>query len=187
MKIITIIPVVILLLTTQAKANTVLSCLGKEELKIHIHNSQNYNYKLNQELVNILSSGNRLNFSKSEILEVCNSKQPSITLLHKLLVLSLNNKGIQETSSVKKYFLNVIKDRIRPIFFRYISTLQSASPTPTCLNDKIPTITIIQNRYRYLQNEVSAVKLITQTDLDKIFRKLIHIDNYFLECMKKIN
>ncbi len=188
MKFISIIPVVILFsLPPLAHASTVLKCLGREELQIHMKSELWHLYNLNQDLVNIISTGDNLGLSDQEILEICESKQPSILLLKHLLLESIKNNRDDtnsKNSSLNQYFLTVVRNNINEIFFKYIALIQAKAPTPTCLYDNIPILKSIYGRYRYLQKNIGPEQMLKEDEIEKIFNQLIHVDNYFRSCKK---
>ncbi len=161
----------------------VLRCLGKEEALFFKQKRKDSLYKLNQELINTLVNSPNLELNPRYAMTICqNNQSVSQQLLfyglikrHKLFI-TPNNIPHQVD-----YFIQELAN----IFFRYISLVQSEMPTANCLTNTIPELKTLLERYKYLQTDLPADKLLEdKNELKKIFQGLLHYQEIFKRCAK---
>lgn len=151
-----------------APLNPLVGCLGKEEQALHKQKRTGPVYKLNQLFLNDLVSAGDITLREAPFKKVCVNYvfTPSVDLMREILLdgekifilsRSITNKNI------RNFQLSAIEEieRVIPhIFFSYISDLQARTATPDCLNKYIPGLRFIQNRFKYLESEITPGELL---------------------------
>jgi hypothetical protein len=181
---------------TQAFAapNLLLRCLAKEEESLHKKETQNALFRLNQEFVNELAGSNDITLKKNYVDQICNSKtySPSVGLLRMLLLKEheLYDLSLSEVDpsmrSFKMGYINEFQKQVPRIFIQYVAGLQSELDTPNCLEKAIPEIAGMNEKIKYLEEEISAHQLITQkSKIDVIFTKLQNFKAIKAKCAKE--
>ncbi len=160
-----------------------LPCLGQEEAKLFKQKKISSLYTLNQELINIVVNSPDLKLTKKFHTLICKRQVSASknTLLYALL--HKKNIFIQTATNTNKikFFLS----QIPALFFSYIAKVQSEMPTADCLNKNIPEIPYFLERYKYLQNDLTSMQLLEETNkIKKIFFKLKTPWKLFKKCNK---
>lgn len=173
-----------------AAPNLLLRCLAKEEERLNRKPTQNALYRLNQEFVNELASTNDINFKKTYVDQICNSKDysPSVGLLrmlllkeHELYDLSLSSVD-PAMRPFKMGYINEFQKQVPRMFINYLSGLQAELATPYCLEKNITELKGFNEKIKYLEENLTTHQLITQKEkIDSIFKKL----RGFLEMKQK--
>lgn len=177
-----------------AAPNLLLQCLAKEEETLHKKEIQNALFRLNQEFVNELASTNDINVKKIYVDEICKSKDysPSVGLLRLLLIkehqlydLSLSEVDIS-MRPFKMGYINEFQKQVPRMFIQYLAGLQSELATPNCLENAIPELKGLNEKIRYLEEELSTHQLITQKkNIESIFTKLKKFHEIKRQCALK--
>lgn len=174
-----------------AAPNLLLQCLAKEEEKLHKKETQNALFRLNQEFVNELASSNDINLKKNYVDSICNSKDysPSVGLLRMLLmkeheIYDLSLSGVDASMRpFKMGYINEFQKTVPRMFIQYLSGLQSELATPDCLENAIPELQGLNEKIKYLEEELSTHQLITQKNkIDIIFTKLKKFNEFKKKC-----
>lgn len=170
----------------------ILECLGKEEKRFHLKKERGPIYDLNQRLISELVQIPDIDLRPEDLVKICSSKQFSESW--KLLLLTIK-KGkdlfiIPENVSViqKNMILSLVEEYLeesREILLRFISQIQTLSPTPTCLKKEIPEIDELFTELKYLQTEVETQKLFKGKD-EKIFNRLKNYPLAFERCRARM-
>jgi hypothetical protein len=148
--------------------NPLIGCLGQEEESLHKNKRTGPVYKLNQLFLNDLVSAGDITLKEDSYQKVCVNYvfTPSVDLMREILLdgekifilsRSVTNKNIR---SFQLSAIAEIERVIPHIFFSYISDLQGRTATPDCLNKYIPGLQSIQNRFKYLENEITPGELL---------------------------
>jgi hypothetical protein len=162
-----------------------LKCLGKEESYYASIKYTGPNYKLNQIMIDEMSSLNDLEMMSSSYQDICEnlSFYPSLRLLEKLLSNGQKIFMTQGSDELAKHNIQALKDKSGRILTRYLALVQSAAPTASCLNDNIPEIKNLYARYRYLEDTLGPKELVgSKKEIKSIFKKLRNIDAIFKKC-----
>ncbi len=177
----------------QTLANELLKCLGKEEWHIHQKKLSGPLYKLNQTFINAVAGTSDIDIKKIYLDKICNSTQnsTSVIFLSTALINGTTIYKIKKTDDKKKTAIQAsnienFNNKLPLIFFDYLSQLQSLTTYPHCLKESIPEIKYYLERYKYLQSELSAVKLMrNKKKIKAIFTKLNNFERYVKKCNKK--
>ena len=174
---------------TWGKVAPLIKCLGKEELRIHLRKVKGPVYLLNQTLINLVAEANDIQLNKNEYAKICQNKKypPSVALLKAILlrgsaVFKLNKtdfkKYIQQKSVVEK-----INEKKSQIFFKYLSNIQSEVKDPHCLEREIPELKYFFLKFKYLEVEVSASKILEDKEkIKRIFKKIRRLRIILKKC-----
>jgi hypothetical protein len=164
-----------------AAPNLLLRCLAKEEEQLHKRETQNALFRLNQEFVNELAGSNDITIKKNYVDQICLSKtySPSVGLLRMLLLkehelYDLSLSGVDPSMRpFKMGYINEFQKQVPRMFIQYLAGLQSELATPYCLEKAIPELVGMNEKIKYLEEEISAHQLITQKNkIEIIFTKL---------------
>jgi hypothetical protein len=174
-----------------AAPNMLLRCLAKEEDRLNTKPTQNALYRLNQEFVNELAATNDINFKKTYVDQICNSKDysPSVGLLrmlllkeHELYDLSLSSVD-PAMRPFKMGYINEFQKQVPRMFINYLSGLQAELATPYCLEKNITELKGFNEKIKYLEENLTTHQLITQKDkIDSIFKKLKNFSEIKSKC-----
>jgi len=200
LKIVFLFSLSLIMLSTQILAqsphqNTLLPCLAREESYYHQKKMLNASYRLNQNLINSLTSHNDILIKENYVQTICKidvSKQPSLELL-KLFMLestSLFDYSLnRDEAGLKSFKVGAIEDfqkNIPRVFIDYILDLSQQFPNAKCLKKEMPELEYVINQIKYLEEEIHYKKLLDNKKLiNTIFNKINLIDQYKLRCMKK--
>ncbi len=138
-------------------------CLGREELRIHKAEKEDYHYFLNQTLISYLIGIEGATISDSIYYSVCqkNRKYLSLDLFMELLKKGkkafklLPNKNISTNSSIDRFVNDLYK--ITNSFFLHT---QKNAPDKKCLEKYTPELLAIQDDMLYLLGEVELNKIL---------------------------
>jgi len=177
----------------QVFSNELLKCLGKEEWFIHKKKLSGPLYKLNQTFTNEVAGSNSLVVKKKYLKKICNpiDNSSSVTflklaLLHGLDIYKSSSSEDEKLKALRKSNLQNFNDKIPLVFFDYLSQLQSLTDYPHCMKENIPELNYYLERYKHLQNEFSASKLMNdKSKIIAIFEKLNHFDKYLKKCNRQ--
>lgn len=177
--------------TAYAAPNLLLRCLAKEEELLHKKETQTTIFRLNQDFVNELAGSNDINIKKNYVDQICHSKiySPSVGLLRMLLlkeheIYDLSLSGVDPSMrSFKMGYINEFQKQVPRIFIQYLAGLQSELATPHCLENAIPELVGLNEKIKYLEEEISAHQLITQkSKIETIFTKLQNFKDIKSKC-----
>lgn len=171
---------------------SILHCLGMEELAIHRMKDQGPAYKLNQALINEISSGNLLRIHPKVIQDICSVRDfsPSVNFLKTLL---LKGKSVfifnEEDEKIKRLQMvatESLQSKIHGFFFQYLISLQNLLAGPDCLYKEIPEFDYLTKRFQYLLEDIPAEKLMAdKKKIRIIFEKLKNFPRVVARCNKK--
>lgn len=177
-----------------ARDNLLLHCLGREEDKFHKEKIQSAVSRLNQNFINELSTSNDLAIKKNYIDEICNPKAkfpPAVGLLRLLLIkendiFDLSLSGVDPSMrSYKMAYIKEFQKQVPHIFINYLAGIQADMPNPHCLERAIPEIAVLNERLKYLEDEIPIHEVLGQKKkLENIFNKLINIKSIKIDCEK---
>lgn len=172
--------------------DSILGCLGREELSLHKDHQVGPVYGLNQTLVNHLASIGETALKPQLLIEVCESKSlpPSVRLMEVLMLRGVQafdtSKKPDETEHFHKMRMGnyeTLLSELPHIFYSYLASLQSLTPYPFCLQEKIPELNYFTQRLQHLEDEVSSERLIDdKPKLKKVFEGLRRYGNILAEC-----
>lgn len=176
---------------TYAKGNALLRCLAKEEEQLHKNKDQSALYKLNQTFLNELASNNDITIKNSYVDKICNDKTttPSIELLHLLLI---NESDIYDTTlketdaslkDYKKGYINEFQKQVPHFLITFLAQLQAEISDPNCFNRAIPEIAYLNEKIKYLEEEISMHQIISEKKkIENIFKKLKERKSIMAKC-----
>jgi hypothetical protein len=174
---------------------TLLQCLGQEELKLHKMKITGPVYKLNQLFISELSTYDGIKVKKEHLRSICNYQNfsPSVKLLKYLLTYghAIFDKKSEQVVTAVSEFNNVNLDNfienVPKIFFSYLAHVQSLSPGHSCLYEKLPHLRYFLNRYKYLEGAIPISHLMKEKKkISEIFRRLSRLDNIIRRCEKEV-
>jgi hypothetical protein len=177
-----------------AKENLLLHCLAKEEEKLHKEKSQKVLYRLNQNFINELATSNDIAIKQKYVQEICNDRalfSPSIGLLRILLlkendVFDLSLSGVDpKLRPYKMAYIREFQKQVPHFFVSYLAGVQAEMPVAKCLENAIPEITKMNERLKYLEEEISMHKILSDKNkIEIIFKKLLKIKDITENCGK---
>lgn len=179
--------------TLYAAPNLLLQCLAREETQLHKEKAQGTLYRLNQEFINELASTNDITLKKKFVDEICQSHKltPTVGLLRLLLLKEsdLYDLSLAEVDpAMKPYkmgYINEFQKQVPRLFIQYVAGLQSEMATPDCLNKAIPELNILNDRLKYLEEEMTIHEVIRdKSRIEKIFSKLENVSAIKAKCEK---
>jgi hypothetical protein len=174
--------------------NLLLQCLAKEEEKLHKEKNHSALYQLNQNFLNEVATNNDISLKKNYVDEICESKKnsPSVGFLRLLLLKEsdLYDFTLSETDSSMRSFklgyINEFQKQVPHLLFSYLSGLQAEIKDAHCLNMAIPEIKILSEKLKYLEEEISIHRIVSdKKKIEQIFIKLQNFDKIKEECNKK--
>ncbi|MDD0853511.1 hypothetical protein HBN50_10395 [Halobacteriovorax sp. GB3] len=174
----------------------ILKCLAKEELIIHKKKSTGPLYRLNQTLINGVSSLGSMPLKKDFYQRICGeniTNSPSLNFLQIGLIYGKRMyPTLSEEASSQERFqyseMQRVMDGLTKTFFNYVSQVQALSPSAKCLKEEIPELDELYLRFRYLSSEISpdwAYK--ERKSLTRIFNSLNNLENIFKSCKERDN
>jgi hypothetical protein len=179
-----------------AKDNLLLRCLAKEEEKLHKEKSQSILYRLNQNFINEFATSNDISVKQNFIDEICgpNAKfPPSVGLLRLLLlneseVFDLSLSGVDPSMrSYKMAYIREFQKQVPHFFISYLAGLQSEIPDAHCLANAIPELASLNERLKYLEEEITIHEIISQkSKIEAIFKKLLNLKEITEQCKQNI-
>lgn len=177
--------IVLILLSNCLWAQTLLKCLGSEEAAYAKSKYTGPMYKLNQTIIEEISSLSDLKITSSAYERICgkNSKTPSLRLLKDLLSSDVTIFENERSNSLASINFDHLKNNAGHILINYIGYLQSMTEDPKCLEKNIPELAKLYKKYQYLEEEVENQKLVGSKDeLERIFKGLGRIDQILNKC-----
>lgn len=185
-----------ILLSTEiyAAPNLIIQCLAKEETQMHKAKTQGALYHLNQDFLNELASTNDIVLKKHFVDEICPGKlhSPAVGLLRLLLIkeseiydLSLSNVEAS-MRTFKMGYINEFQKQVPHLFVTFLASLQAEMPTSDCLEKVIPELKGLNEKLKYLEEEMSTHELIKdKKKIEAIFHKLENIKGIKDQCEKE--
>lgn len=172
-------------------ADTLLSCLGNEELKIHKKKVIGPIFRLNQHFVNKFASFSNIHIKKTHLLNICNDKSfsPSVALLKMILLKGIDLYIISKNEFQKAQDLATIESFITEIphtFFSYLASLQNEASTPDCLPKRVKNMQYFTDNLFYLETHLSYKVLFKEhKKIKELFNSLKKLDQIWKECKKE--
>jgi hypothetical protein len=176
-----------------ASTKLIVQCLAKEESQLHKQKAQGALYHLNQDFLNELASTNDIALKKNYVDEICLSKKlsPSLGLLRLLLIkegeiydLSLSEVEVS-MRPFKMGYINEFQKQVPRLFVQFISSLQAEMPTAHCLDKTIPELKVMNEKLKYLEEEMSSHDLLKdKKKIEMVFSKLENIAAIKIGCEK---
>ncbi len=169
-----------------SKINPALKCLALEEERYHKKKITNSRSKLNQDLIIELSQSSDFILKSDYLSIVCSPN--TISPAEKLLELQLiYGTKIFETNSNEMTVASLMeyKKQLPQVFIKHIANLQSELETANCLEKNIPEIKKINDKIKYLEEDLSVDTLLPfQKEIATIFRKLEKFNDLKKKCRK---
>ncbi len=182
------------------RPSDLLRCLANEEASLHKSKSSGPQYKLNQLFFNEWAGNPSLELKSDVYIRVCETKNvsASVRLLKEFMLggksifksSQIRKKGLAPDSMVtmRRITLDEMRKQMPQVFFSYISDLEVYAPTAHCLEEKIPELKGIRNKYRYLESEISNEFLDGhRSEWENIFAGLEKWRIYFKQCQNALN
>ncbi len=156
---------------TDQQPSQLLRCLAGEEARLHKIKSSGPEYKLNQLFFNEWSGNPSLELRDDVFERVCSTSHAhaSVRLLKEFM---LGGKSIFKASKIKQnplspdalvtmrmITLDELRKQMPQVFFSYVADLEVYAPSAHCLEQKIPELKSLREKYRYLESEISNVFL----------------------------
>lgn len=172
--------------------NSILACLGQEELSLHQGHQFGPVYTLNQTLVNQLAAIGDTTLKTKYLKEICESKSlpSSVRLIEVLMLKGFHAFDTSQREDETEHFhkmrignYETLLSELPHIFYSYLASLQSLTPYPFCLKEKIPELNYFTQRLRHLEDEISPKDLIDdKPKLQKVFQGLRRYRTILTEC-----
>lgn len=168
-----------------------LRCLANEEALLHKNKRSGPQYKLNQLFFNEWSGNPSLELKSDSYKRVCldRSHSASVQLLREFM---LGGKSIFRSikisvedpmAEMRRITLDELRRQMPQVFFTYIADLEVFAPTAHCLEQKIPALKGIREKYRYLESEISQEFLDNhKEEWRQIFDGLENWKSHFDQC-----
>ena len=156
---------------TEQRPSQLLRCLAQEEARLHKIKSSGPEYKLNQLFFNEWAGNPSLELRDDVFERVCSitHAHASVRLLKEFM---LGGKNIFKASKTKQnplspdalvtmrmITLDELRKQMPQVFFSYVADLEVYAPSAHCLEQKIPALKSLREKYRYLESEISNVFL----------------------------
>ncbi|MEE2744083.1 MAG: hypothetical protein VYD54_09260 [Bdellovibrionota bacterium] len=181
-----------LTLKAEKTYQSILQCLGMEEMMLHKKKIRGPIYDLNQKLISEVSSGNLMKVKEDIIKEIClgSDFSPSVNFLRKLLVEGKSiyefDRDNEKVFRLQKAATETLQQKVPNLFFNYLISLQSLTNRADCLYKAIPEFNYFVQRFRYLQEEINPQKLLSEKGkIEAIFMRLKKIEKVIRKCNKK--
>ena len=174
-----------------SNSNTLLHCLGREELRIHRSKTGGPLSELNKTLVNEVVSIGNIELIPSVRNQVCQTGEKFSPSLRFLKAALMKGEKIFEPSNDKNNPLEALKDAsirgfmddVPHIFFKYLSVLQGLSHYSQCLFTQITELKYFLERFHYLEEDFPVQRLIeNKSKIERIFNDLERLDEMYAEC-----
>jgi hypothetical protein len=171
-----------------AKDRAILKCLGEEEKRFHLKKETGPVYELNQRLIAEMIQIPGIEIHQDDYLAVCTGQkfseswkllELSIVKGKELFVLPKGLEGMQK--SVTMGMIEDYVDITKEMLLEFISKIQTLSPTPTCLKEKIPELDSFFTEIKYLQEDVDMQTIFRGKD-KRIFDKLKNYPIAYEKC-----
>ncbi|MBG08645.1 MAG: hypothetical protein CME68_07790 [Halobacteriovoraceae bacterium] len=178
-----------LTLRAEKQYQSILQCLGMEEMILHRKKLRGPIYDLNQKLISEVSSGNLMKVKDEIIKEICLGKDfsPSVNFLRNLLIKGKSiyefDRENEKVFRLQKAATETLQQKVPNLFFTYLISLQSLTNKADCLYKAIPEFNYFIQRFRYLQEEIHPQKLLSEKDkIAAIFERLKKIEKVIGKC-----
>ncbi len=177
--------------SSEASTNTLLHCLGREELQIHRSKTSGPLTELNKTLVNEIVSIGNIELIPSARQDVCQTGSKFSPSLRFLKVALLGGETIfirtkdqnDPLEALKDASIRGFMDDVPHIFFKYLSALQGLSSYSQCLFTQISELKYYLERFHYLEEDFPVSRLIEDKErIKRIFKDLERLDSIFEEC-----
>lgn len=177
--------------SSEASTDTLLHCLGREELQIHRSKTNGPLTELNKTLVNEVVSIGNIELVPSALRDVCQKGSKFSPSLRFLKVALLGGEKIfvrtkdknDPLESLKDASIKGFMDDVPHIFFKYLSALQGLSSYSQCLFTQISELKYYLERFHYLEEDFPVARLIEdKSRIERIFKDLERLDSIFEEC-----
>ena len=118
---------------------TLLQCLAKEETYYAKIKYTGPNYKLNQVMIEEITSLGNLSLTESYNKKICyNSAFPSLRLLEYLLKKEERLMKFEVDNTLQHITYKALLDKSGNIFISYLTGLQATFTVPGCIEKKVP-------------------------------------------------
>lgn len=176
------------ILTSYVNAQSLLHCLGAEESHYAKLKYTGPNYKLNQLMIEEISSLSDLKILPDAYRRICRDPKayPSLLLLESLMHKQSRLFRTGKDQQFQISTLKTLRANSGRLLITYLSYIQSVSSTAKCIENEIPQVTNLYSRYRYLQDVIDPNDLNgSMAELKQIFNKLKNVDRILKSCKKK--
>lgn len=173
-----------------------LRCLALEEAHLHQQKRGGPQYKLNQLFFNEWSGNPRLELVNDVYQKVCGNqaRSASIRLLEAFMLggkrIFKANRGLPDDpmTAMRRITLDELRRQMPQVFFTYVADLEVFAPTARCLEEQIPELANLREKYRYLESEISLEFLDNyKAQWKTIFTELDNWQAHFQKCQERAN
>ncbi|MBT3982652.1 MAG: hypothetical protein HOE90_14940 [Bacteriovoracaceae bacterium] len=169
-----------------------LRCLGLEELSIHKNRVFGPVYKLNQRLIEELTTFGDIELNKEYYEKICKPKGLSVSvallknlLLNKKKLFNIPKKSHIPASEVKRIFIIEFISKAELIFFDYIFSIQGMMTRAKCLEEEVPELATLLYRYKSLRDVVDSSTIIKDSGgIKPIIQRLDDLDSIYKKCQQ---
>jgi hypothetical protein len=170
----------------------ILKCLGQEEKRFHLKKQMGPVYDLNQRLISEMVQIPGIEINPEDYLAICTGSKfsESWKLLERsiikgkdLFVIDNKIQGMQR--AVTTGMIEDFVDATNEILLKFISEIQTLSPTPDCLKNEIPELDNFFTEIKYLQEDLDLQTIFKGKDM-KIFEKLKNYPLAFEKCRARL-
>lgn len=170
----------------------ILKCLGNEEKSFHKMKKSGPIYELNQKLIAEIIQIPELQLKSDFFSLICLKSQesPSLNLLEYSvlrgeMIFSASKESTELQKSMSKSMTQDYLESSREILLSLISSIQTLSPTPHCLEENFPELKDFFVELKYLQEDYDLSKIFKGKEAD-IFKMIKHYPNIFKGCQKRL-
>lgn len=173
-----------------------LRCLASEEAHLHQQKRGGPQYKLNQLFFNEWSGNPKLELVSDVYQRVCGNQgqSASIRLLEAFMLggkrIFKANHGLPDDpmTSMRRITLDELRRQMPQVFFTYVADLEVYAPSARCLEEQIPELANLREKYRYLESEISLEFMDNyKSEWRTIFNSLENWQSHFKKCQERIN
>lgn len=180
-------------LKAQTTESRLVLCLGSEEEKLFKAKIQGPIVNLNKELLGQMVSVEKLVLKSNYYKVVCKNRSTKVSPSLKLLELILTRgPGIFTSTSddtiyrgFQQNFLEDLQIKSGKIFLKFLSELQATTAIANCLNEEIPLLGQIAERYKVLETDIQFRDLIKSGEVPRIFKNLEQLNRIYKSCEQR--
>ena len=161
----------------QASQSELLKCLGKEEKYIHQQKIGGAFFELNQSMISfVVMFPSDTKIKSNKLKEVCEETYSSFHLLRLFLtdglkIFSYSNNQQAGADSISKE--SIAKNSLM-MFLQFLGRHQANFQKADCLERSIPELREFFRKTRYLETDISYVKVVKELpNIDLIFDKIL--------------
>lgn len=168
-----------------------LKCLIQEEAQIHRLKRNDPGVELNKNLISSMASVTKLFIKQRHLNKICkndNNITPSLKLIEVILVHGRNAFYSTSDDTIYKGFQsNFLEDLERNSakhFINYLAGLQATASSARCLENQIPTLKKVHDRYKILEEDLKPEKLFQASEVPEVMNSLRRLPEIYAECSR---